>query len=106
MLHVRKTKLRCSATGLKSIQIVISATGDRTESGLRANSRGDSQSGWTAGVGAEWAFAPNWSARLEYNYMNFGNDTPNFCIGGACARVVDIDQDAHVFTVGVNFRFR
>ena len=25
--------------------------------------------GWTAGVGVEWAFAGNWSARAEYDYI-------------------------------------
>lgn len=29
--------------------------------------------GWTAGAGVEWAFAPDWSARLEYDYYDFGN---------------------------------
>lgn len=27
--------------------------------------------GWTIGVGAEYAFAPNWTARLEYRYSQF-----------------------------------
>jgi outer membrane immunogenic protein len=26
-------------------------------------------SGWLAGGGFEWAFAPDWSAKLEYNYL-------------------------------------
>ena len=30
-------------------------------------------SGWTAGGGVEWAFANNWSAKLEYLYIDFGN---------------------------------
>ena len=28
--------------------------------------------GWTFGGGAEWAFLPNWSAKLEYNHIDFG----------------------------------
>jgi len=31
--------------------------------------------GWTAGAGAEWAFASNWSAKLEYLYMDLGNES-------------------------------
>ena len=31
--------------------------------------------GWTAGAGVEWAFAPDWSARLEYDYYDFGTHT-------------------------------
>lgn len=29
--------------------------------------------GWTAGIGIEWAFAPNWSAKLEYLHVDLGN---------------------------------
>jgi outer membrane immunogenic protein len=31
--------------------------------------------GWTAGGGVEWAFAEDWSARLEYDYYDFGTHT-------------------------------
>ena len=34
--------------------------------------------GWTAGVGVEWAFAPNWSALVEYNHYGFGNKSISF----------------------------
>jgi outer membrane immunogenic protein len=30
-------------------------------------------SGWTAGAGMEWAFAPAWRARLEYLHYDFGS---------------------------------
>ncbi len=29
--------------------------------------------GWTVGAGFEYAFAPGWSAKIEYNYMDFGS---------------------------------
>jgi opacity protein-like surface antigen len=31
--------------------------------------------GWVAGAGIEYAFAPNWMIRVEYDYMGFGNST-------------------------------
>jgi outer membrane immunogenic protein len=31
--------------------------------------------GWTAGAGAEWMFARNWSAKLEYLYVDLGSAT-------------------------------
>jgi outer membrane immunogenic protein len=31
--------------------------------------------GWTVGFGAEWAFWNNWSAKLEYDFMDFGSKT-------------------------------
>ena len=32
-----------------------------------------SKLGWTVGGGVEWAFAQNWTARLDYAYSNFGS---------------------------------
>src|SRR5579859_3436195 len=31
--------------------------------------------GYTVGAGLEYMFAPNWSAKAEYQYYNFGNTT-------------------------------
>ena len=33
------------------------------------------RAGWTVGVGAEHAFTPNWIARAEYRYTDFGSVT-------------------------------
>ena len=33
----------------------------------------ETRSGWTVGGGLEWAFANNWSAKLEYQFYDFGN---------------------------------
>lgn len=33
------------------------------------------RTGWTAGGGVEWAFTQDWSARLEYDYYDFGTHT-------------------------------
>jgi outer membrane immunogenic protein len=30
------------------------------------------QAGWTLGAGVEYAFTPNWTARLEYRYSDYG----------------------------------
>jgi hypothetical protein len=32
-------------------------------------------SGWLVGGGIEWAFAPNWSAKIEYDYLGLNNRT-------------------------------
>ena len=34
---------------------------------------GNHSNGWTVGAGLEYMFAPNWSAKVEYQYYNFGN---------------------------------
>jgi outer membrane immunogenic protein len=61
----------------------------------------DTRIGWTAGAGVEYAFAPNWSAKLEYNYMDFGNRSVSFAPGTA----TDIDQQIHAVKFGVNYKF-
>jgi outer membrane immunogenic protein len=59
----------------------------------------DTRTGWTVGTGLEWALGPNWSAKLEYNYMDFGKDT----IGTVLP--VEIDTQVHVVKAGINYRF-
>jgi len=31
--------------------------------------------GWVAGLGVEYAFAPNWSANVEYLFTKYGNSS-------------------------------
>jgi outer membrane immunogenic protein len=67
----------------------------------------DTKTGWTAGGGVEWMFAPHWSAFLEGNYMDFGSHdrtvfTPVACPAG-CA--LNTKATAATVLVGVNYRF-
>ena len=61
----------------------------------------DTRVGWTAGAGVEYAFAPQWSAKLEYNYMDFGSRSVSFTPGTA----TDIDQQIHAVKFGINYKF-
>jgi len=70
------------------------------------------RSGWTFGVGTEWAFAPNWSAWVEWDYYNFGTktlfnaDVPEFTGSPDFRRETwDAKQWINTITVGVNYRF-
>src|SRR6185295_16446107 len=45
----------------------------RTNSGGLGGTASANHSGWTVGVGAEWMFAQNWTAKAEYKYIDFGN---------------------------------
>lgn len=58
------------------------------------------RSGWTVGGGVEYGFTPNWSAKLEYAYIDFGTDRLNF--QGA---IEDITQRVHTVKGGINYRF-
>jgi outer membrane immunogenic protein len=65
--------------------VMFYGTGGLAVGELRATTFGLSEShstvGWTAGVGAEMGFAPNWSAKVEYLYVDLSNN--NFVITGA-----------------------
>jgi outer membrane immunogenic protein len=61
----------------------------------------DTRIGWTAGAGVEYAFAPNWSAKLEYDFADFGNRAVSFAPGTS----TNIDQQVHMVKFGVNYKF-
>jgi outer membrane immunogenic protein len=56
--------------------------------------------GYTVGGGLEYLFAPSWSAKLEYQYYNFGSTTVTAPTG-----VVSYRPDEHTVKLGVNYRF-
>ena len=64
---------------------------------------GNQRDGWTVGAGLEYMFAPNWSAKAEYQYYNFGKTS--FTSGPADIVGVSSRNDEHTVKVGVNYRF-
>lgn len=54
--------------------------------------------GWTVGVGAEYGFNANWSAKVEYLYIDLGSRT--FATTG-----VDNGLSANLFRLGLNYHF-
>jgi outer membrane immunogenic protein len=82
--------------------ILFYGTGGLAFGELRGETFGLSEThtnaGWTAGVGAEFGFAPNWSAKVEYLYVDLANS--NYTITGA--------QNGYRFGLlraGVNYHF-
>jgi outer membrane immunogenic protein len=74
--------------------------------GVLLGSANETRWGGTVGVGAEYAFAPNWSLGLEYDHMFLGTQTIAFTTpAGAGFGSDNIRQDADIFTARVNFRF-
>jgi outer membrane immunogenic protein len=71
------------------------------------------------GTGIEYGFLPNWSAKIEYNFEDFGSHTLNFPVAiSACASgagcltgvppinvPVSIKEFDHIIKVGVNYRW-
>jgi len=66
----------------------------------------ETRTGWTAGVGVEWAFSQNWSVRLEYDYYGLGQGNVNFIdstVNVGASGVESIKQNIQIVKLGVNF---
>lgn len=63
------------------------------------------RTGWTAGAGVEWAFAPNWSANVEYNYYDFGTKSLLLTSPVNSVNVAGLKDTIHTATIGVNYHF-
>jgi outer membrane immunogenic protein len=94
---------------LLNSQLLLYGTGGFAYGDLRLNygwlgSQARTGTGWTVGGGLEYAFLPNWSAKVEYLYTNFG---ANFDPVYIAPVVFETQQRAHLNTVraGVNYRF-
>lgn len=64
--------------------------------------------GWTVGAGVEYAFAPNWSAKVEYSYIDLGDDdaTFNYAPAGLINPYsASSDITLHTVKAGINYRF-
>jgi len=61
------------------------------------------------GTGVEYAITGNWSAKVEYDYLDFGTHRerlPGFTVLNAGVPIdVDIRQRIHLVKFGVNYRF-
>ena len=59
--------------------------------------------GWTGGAGIEYAFIDNWSAKIEYLYVDLGKATCNAaCSGG---NPIDVTFNTNIVRAGVNYKF-
>jgi outer membrane immunogenic protein len=65
-------------------------------------SSSSTRSGWTAGGGIEWGFAPNWSTKFELLYMKFNTVAFNTNVAEG-PRTVPLDDT--VARIGINYRF-
>jgi outer membrane immunogenic protein len=59
--------------------------------------------GYTVGAGIEYMFAQNWSAKVEYQYYNFGNT--QFVTPVALANFGSVRNDDQTVKAGLNYRF-
>lgn len=68
-------------------------------------SREETRSGWAVGAGVELAFARNWSARMEYLYVDLGRKDAVLAISGVPAIGEDSRVTQNLVRLGVNYRF-
>jgi outer membrane immunogenic protein len=59
--------------------------------------------GYTIGAGAEYMLAQSWSAKVEYQYYDFGSS--RFIAPAAMAALGSFRNDEHTLKAGVNYRF-
>ena len=95
---------------------VRSSGGSETYNGpallVATTSPAGTRAGWTVGAGIEYAFSNNWSAKLEYDFIDLGRrtsatpvvNTPAF---GGTTSLVDFDRgdQIHLVKAGINYRF-
>ena len=57
--------------------------------------------GWVAGAGLEKKFTKEWSAKLEYLYIDFGRKT----YFGGTANAIDVSFHDQIVRAGINYQF-
>jgi outer membrane immunogenic protein len=88
--------------GIAFDNVLFYATGGLAYGGLRGQLFGLSESkthlGWTIGAGVELGFAPNWTAKIEYLYLDLMDR--GYSITG-----MDNGLQSNLVRLGVNYRF-
>ncbi len=92
-------------------RVLFYGTGGAAFGGVQAAAGGlpfatGTQTGWTAGAGVEFAFAPNWTAKVEYLFVNLGNFTcPATSCGGTLGVPDTVTFSENIVRAGVNYKF-
>lgn len=67
---------------------------------LGVGSGSDTRLGWTVGGGVETMLAPNWTAKLEYLYVDLGDKNTYTATGP-----VQVALTSHIVRLGLNYKF-
>jgi outer membrane immunogenic protein len=81
-----------------------SATLTNLNNGFQVSSS-NTNGGWLVGGGLEYAFAPQWSTKLEYNYLGLNSWNVNSTLFAPNADRFSVSRNIQTLTVGVNYRF-
>src|SRR6266404_5022589 len=68
----------------------------------------NTNSGWLVGAGIEWAFAPNWSIKIEYDYLGLNSQTFTVPAGGFLAgdTFTTSNPNVQMVKIGANYLFK
>jgi outer membrane immunogenic protein len=69
-----------------------------------AGGASDTRTGWTLGGGVEYAFLGNWSAKIEYLYVDLGSFDCNTSCSGTAA-LSSVDFKTNIVRAGLNYKF-
>jgi high affinity Mn2+ porin len=67
------------------------------------SSPGQNHLGWTAGAGVEFAVSGNWSAKVEYDYIDLSRRM--YDLSGFGLPPINVDPNIHLVKLGLNYRF-
>jgi outer membrane immunogenic protein len=74
----------------------------------------DTRTGGMLGMGVEYAFMAHWSAKIEYDFIDFGSDTVNMSFASSPAGLLvglpssiptQIKETESLMKAGINYRF-
>jgi high affinity Mn2+ porin len=71
--------------------------------GTVVSSPGQTQAGWTAGAGVEFAVSGNWSAKVEYDYIDLSRRM--YDLSGFGLPDINVEPSIHLAKLGLNYRF-
>ena len=91
-------KTSAALVGATPAGVAVTSLGSNTETRV----------GWTVGAGVEGMITQNWTAKLEYLYMDLGSyNAGSFTLAPASAIGADVHSTFrdHILRVGLNYKF-
>jgi len=79
--------------------------------GINITNKDSDAFGWLLGFGTEWQITPNWSAFVEYNYIEFDRKNEAFLINPVITAPInvfvnaDLKNTLSIAKVGINYKF-
>ena len=88
-------------------RVFVYGTGGGAFGNVQAGATGlpsasSTQAGWTAGAGIEFAFTPNWTAKIEYLHVDLGNFA---CPVASCGTATTVSLTENIVRAGLNYKF-